>query len=334
VDRRAFVSTVALGLLAAPLAVEAQPAGRVHRVGFLASGSPVSDLLGPDPRSPLLKAFLVRLRELGYVYEQSLFIEVRSAEERADRLPVVASELVRLKVDVIVTSGAPAARAAMEATSTIPIVISGIPDPVERGMVTSLARPGGNVTGLSSDAGPEIDGKRLELLKEAVPAISRVACIALQSWWDDPWGKQTQAAARALGVTLFHVEVSSPDRFNDAFATITRQAANALFVRPTPVTFAHRKLIIDFAAKHRLPAMYLFREYVEAGGLMAYGVGRVELYRRAAEYVDRVLKGARPAELPIERPTKFDLMINLRTAKALRLTIPQSLLLRADQVIE
>jgi len=333
VYRRRFLLTSLAGVLAGPLVAESQ-AGKVYRIGILSGASPVSAMVGPNPASSSVSALLQRLRELGYVYGENLVTESRSAEGMPDRLPALAAELVRIPVDVIVASGPPTARAAQQATRTIPIVIAGMPDPVGSGLVDSLARPGGNVTGVSSAGGPEIVGKRLELLKEAAPRISRVTYIASQENWESPTGRHTQAAARALGVTLLHTEVSRPEQFPDAFATITRQRPNALLVQPSAANSVRRQLIADFAATRRLPAMYGFRDFVDAGGLMAYGQSIAELNRRAATYVDKILKGAKPADLPVEQATKFEFVINLKTAKALGLTIPPSLLLRADQVIE
>jgi putative tryptophan/tyrosine transport system substrate-binding protein len=312
--------------------VAAQQSAKVYRIGILTDHSPVSSMIGPEPSGPV-RALLQRLRELGYVYGQNLLTEPRSAEGQLDRVPGLAAELVRLKVDVIVSSGG-TARAARDATATIPIVMAGLPDPVGSGLVASLAHPGGNVTGLSSAVGPEITGKRLELLKEAVPRISRVAYVATKSDWESSPGERVRTAARALGIALLHVEVSRPDHFTDAFAVIARQRPSALLVQPSAVNYVHRRLIADFAAKQRLPAMYGFSDFADAGGLMAYGQSITELTRRAADYVDRILRGARPGDLPIEQPTKFALVINLKTAKALELTIPPALLLRAELVIE
>jgi putative tryptophan/tyrosine transport system substrate-binding protein len=332
-DRRRFLLTSLAGALAVPFAAGAQQAGRVYQIGILSGASPVSSMLGPDPISRSVRALLQRLQELGYVYGQNLHIEPRSAEGKPDRLPALATELVRIPVDVIVASGPPTVQAAQRATRTIPIVFAGMPDPVGSGLVSSLGRPGGNLTGLSSAGGPEIVGKRLELLKEAVPGISRVAYIATQQNWESPTGIHTQTAARALSVTLLHTEVTRPEQLPEAFAAIARQRPNALLVQPSAVNLVHQQLIAAFAAKQRLPAMYGFSEFVEAGGLMAYGQSGAELWRRAAGYVDKILKGAKPAELPVEQPTTFELIVNLKTAKALGLTIPPSLLLRADQVI-
>jgi putative ABC transport system substrate-binding protein len=332
-NRRTFVA-VLTALVSWPVTTEAQQAGRVNRIGILSGASPISEMVGPHPTSRSISALLQRLRELGYVYGQNLVTEPRSAEGMPDRLPALAADLVRLPVDVIVASSPPAARAAQQATQTIPIVFAGMPDPVGSGVVGGLAHPGGNVTGLSSAGGPEIVGKRLELLKEAVPKISRVAYLASRENWESPTGLHTQAAAQALGVTLLHMEVTRPEQLPGAFTAIRQQRPDALLVQPSAANLLRRQLIADFAATQRLPAMYGFRDFVEAGGLMAYGQSIAELYRRAANYVDKILKGAKPADLPVEQPTSYELVINAKAARALGLTIPPSLRLRADQVIE
>jgi putative ABC transport system substrate-binding protein len=327
--RRAFIGTLAGGLLAAPLAAEAQPAGKVYRIGYI-SNSPRNT---PEI-SRLHEAFRQGLRERGWVEGRNAVIEWRFAEGRMERFPDLAADLVRLKVDLIVTLGGPAARAAKQATKTIPIVAVAVSDPVGQGLVASLARPGGNVTGLAT-LFPELAVKRLGLLKEVLPGVSRVAVL-----WNaaNPGNmlilRGVQAAARTLGVTLQSREVRGPDDFEAAFAKMSREHPDALMILDDPLLFQYRASIVDFAAKKRLPTMHPFRESVEAGGLIAYSVNLAELNRRAAEYVDKILKGADPAELPIEQPTEFELLINLKTAKALGLTIPPSLLQRADQVIE
>ena len=328
-ERRTFLTLATGGLLAAPLAVEAQPAGKVYRIGYL-SNSPPNTL----EISRLHEAFRQGLRERGWVEGRNAVIEWRFAEGRMERFPDLAADLVRLKVDLIVTTGGPAARAAKQATTTIPIVAVAVSDPVGQGFVASLARPGGNVTGLAT-LFPELAVKRLGLLKEILPGVSRVAVL-----WNaaNPGGviilRGVQAAARTLGVTLQSREVRGPDDFEAAFAKMSRERHDALMILDDPLLFQYRASLVDFAAKKRLPTMHPFRESVEAGGLIAYSVNPAELNRRAAEYVDKILKGADPAELPIEQPTEFELVINLKTAKALGLTIPPSLLQRADQVIE
>jgi putative tryptophan/tyrosine transport system substrate-binding protein len=324
-DRRAFIGTLASGLLAAPLDAEAQPAREVHRIGFLHSGSPTSRLVD---------GFRQGLRELGWVEGQNVVIDYRFAEGRSEPLPDLAAELVRLKVDVIVAVGAPAARASKQATATIPIVGIALSDPVGQGLVASLKRPGGNVTG-SASLFPELAAKRLGLIKETLPGGSRVAVL-----WNaaNPGNtrqiEETKVAAEALGLRLRSFEVRGPDDFQGAFAAMTRARPEALLILADPLIFIYRTRIVDFAAKNQLPAMHPFTESVEAGGLMAYGVNLPELFRRAGLYVDKILRGTKPADLPIEQPTRFDLVINLKTAKVLGLTIPPSLLQRADQVIE
>ena len=327
---RLLVSLLLLGLLAAPLAAEAQPAGKVFRIGIL-SNIPLTDPRG----APLWGAFIEGLRELGYVEGQNTTIADRSSEGKYERLPDLAADLVRLKVDVIVVPAPQNAVAAMQATRTIPIVMASAGDPVESGLVDSLARPGGNVTGTTGNVGPEILGKRLELLKEAVPKVFRVALL-----WNPAnpssasYLGETKAAARSLGVQLQMLEARGPEELEGVFAAMTRERADALFVMPDGMFLLHRTRIAGLAAKQRLPTMFGGRDHVDAGGLMSYAASLREGFRRAATYVDKILKGAKPGDLPLERPTKFELVINLKTAKTLGLTIPQSLLMRADQVIE
>ena len=332
-DRRAFLATAA-GLLVVPLAAEAQPAGKVYRVGFIFTTSPVSEMTGPEPVHPLVRAFVQSLRALGYVEGQNLILERRSAEGRSERFGDIVTELVRLNADVIVTVGDAMARAAKAVTSTVPIVMASSLDPVGQGLVRSLARPGGNITGLTTLVGPDIEAKRLQLLREVVPGVARVAYLASKhdQEWDSPHGQRVRTAAQVLGVTLVMAEFR-PHQYTDAFALISRARAEALLVSATPTAFADRALIVEFATRTRLPSVFRFREAVELGGLMSYGNNAADIYRRAAVYVDKILKGAKPADLPIEQPTKFELVINLKTAKALGLTIPPSVLARADEVI-
>jgi putative ABC transport system substrate-binding protein len=329
VDRRRFLQTVTASLLAAPVVAEAQQAAKVARVGFLATN------LAANPHLP--EAFRQGLRDLGYVEGHNVAIEYRDAEGTLERLPALAAELVALRVDVIVAPGTPQALAAKQATRTIPIVFAVAGDSITDGLVTSLARPGGNVTGLSFLA-PELVGKHLEQLKQAVPGVSRVAVL----WQPGGFGERTEkdmlkeaeVAARALRVRLQVVEARGPADVARAFSDMTRAHAGALTVLGSSMFTSERRRLVDLAAKHRLPAVYPQREFVDVGGLMAYGPNVADLFRRAASYVDKILKGAKPGDLPIEQPTKFELVINLKTAKALGLTIPQSVLLRADQVIE
>jgi putative ABC transport system substrate-binding protein len=329
VNRRTFLGAMPLVILAAPLAAEAQQAAKVARIGYLSLN------LAGNPHTR--EAFLQGLRDLAYVEGRNVVIEYRDAEGKLERLPALAAELVTLTVDVIVAVSTPQVLAAKQATKTIPIVFASAADPVTSGLVTSLARPGGNVTGLSFLA-PELVGKRLEQLTQAVPGVTRVAVL----WQPGGHGERTakdmlkeaEAAARALGVRLRFVEVGGPADFDRAFADMTRAHADALTVLSSTLLFVERRRLVDLAAKNRLPAVYTSREYVDAGGLIAYGPALADLFRRAATYVDKILKGAKPADLPVEQPTKFELVINLKTAKALGLTIPQSLLGRADEVIQ
>ncbi len=329
--RRTFIGTLAAGLLAAPLAVEAQQAAKIARIGYLAF-----NLAGGDPRGR--EAFRQGLRDLGYVEGRNLLIEYRDAEGKPERFPVLAAELVALKVAVIVTTGGThAAQAAKQATTTLPIVFVSVGDPVGEGLVSSLARPGGNVTGLSVVV-PELVGKSLELLKQAVPRVSRVAILLKPDSMPDRARKErleaAEVAARALGVRLQVVEARGPENFDRAFSDMTGARTDALYVLATPVFEDQRRRLVDLAAKNRLPTVYSFKGWAQDGGLMSYGPDIADLSRRAATYVDKILKGAKPGDLPVEQPTKFELVINLKTAKALGLTIPQSLLQRADQVIE
>ena len=329
IDRRTFVAGTGAVLLAAPFAVEAQQATKVARIGYL-----VSDLV---TNLHLREAFLQGLRDLGYVEGRNVVIESRNAEGKSERLPVLAAELVALKVDVIAAQGTSAALAAKQATRTLPIVFGGVGDPVASGLVTSLARPGGNVTG-SSILNPELVGKCLEQVKQAVPGVSRVAVL----WQPGGLGERTsrdmlkraEVAAQALGVRLQVVEARGPENLDRAFSDMTRARAGALTVLPSGVFNNERRRLVDLAAQNRLPAVYPWRESVDAGGLMSYGPNTADSLRRAATYVDKILKGAKPGDLPVEQPTKFELVINLKTAKALGLTIPPSLLQRADEVIQ
>ena len=326
--RRAFVTVIAGGLLAPPLAALAQPAGRVPRIGWL--GGPTR-----ESADPFVREFQRGLRDLGWVEGQNIVIEWRFGGGRAEPLPGLAAELVRLHVDLIVAPSTPTIFAARNATKTIPIVMVAGGDPVGLGVVASLARPGGNTTGLTGTVGPEIAGKQLELLKEAVPKVSRMAVL----WNPTTPGnalalREAEIAARALRVELQLLEARRLDDLEGAFATMSAKRAGALLVLGDVMFTTHRIRLADLALKTHLPAIYGAREFVHEGGLMSYGANLSDNFRRAADYVDRILKGAKPGDLPIERSTKFDLVINLKTAKALGVTIPPSLLGRADQVIE
>src|SRR5437016_8908835 len=310
--RRQFLRTVSVGLLAAPFAFEAQQPGRVPRIGFLSVTS-------PSDRPPLLDAFRQGLRELRWVEGQNIVIDYRYAEGRVDRLPDLAAELVRLKVDLIVASaGTQAATAATTATETIPIVMIYVRDPVGTGLIASLARPGGNVTGVSGSAGLELFAKQLELLKETVPKIRRVAILSNPAnAYHQLAIREVTVAARSLGVQLQLLEARGPNEFDGAFAAMAKERVGALLVLSDGIFSSHRTRLADLAARSRPPAAYGNRESVEGGGLMSYGPSFLDFYRRAATYVDKILKGAKPAELPVERPTEFELVINMKTAKAL-----------------
>jgi putative ABC transport system substrate-binding protein len=322
-DRRDFVATLTGGLLAAPLVTEAQQAGKVYRVGFLRGGPPLE---------AYVEGLREGLRERGYVDGQNVVVEYRSTDGGFDQLPQLAEELVRSKVDIILASAAPAALAAKKTTASVPIVFVGIYDPVEIGLVPNLVRPGGNMTGLATNV-IDFAGKRLELLRGIVPKLRRVAVI-----WQpaNPSNanqlKGAQVAARTLGVQLMPVSVQEPNDFDSAFTTV--RGTDGVLMLESPFFTTHRARLAELALRSRLPAVYGQKEYVEAGGLISYGTDFQDLWRRAATYVDKILKGAKPGDLPVEQPTKFELVINLKTAKALGLTIPPALLQRADQVIE
>jgi putative ABC transport system substrate-binding protein len=324
-----LILTLALTIFTAPLTAEAQQATHVYRIGLLSGLFPSS---APNSR---VEAFRQGLRELGYVEGQNLVIESRYAEGRAERLPDLAAELVRLPVDVIVAAAIEPIRAAQHATRTIPIVMSASPDPVGNGFVDSLARPGGNITGLATLA-EELPGKRLELLKEMVPSSARIAVLANPA--DPTYAPKMHnlmGAAQALGLQLHIVEVRHADELDTAFAALTQERADALLVVEDGVVISSSLSgrIVDLAATRRLPAMYSGKFFVEAGGLMSYGASTPDIWRRAATYVDKILKGTKPADLPIEQPIKFEFVINLKTAQALGLTIPPTLLFQADAVI-
>ena len=327
-NRRSFISSVTLALLAAPLAAEGQPAGKVVRIGLL-------DYAASDPASAARwKAFREQLRGLGYVEGQNVVFEPRWGDGQVGRLPSLAAELVDAKVDILVTAGSEAALAAKQATNSIPIVMATGGDPVESGLVTGLAQPGGNVTGVISLIA-QLAGKRLELLKQLIPQASRIAILR------DPANHSSalslrgaESAAKSLGVVVQGVGVRGPRDFDAAFLAMKRARTDAVILAENTRFIADRRRIADLAVMHRLPMMVAAKEYAEAGGLISYGTDYPDLFRHAATYVDKILKGAKPGDLPIEQPTKFELVINLKTAKAIGLTIPPSLLGRADQVIQ
>ena len=326
--RDTVLALLALG--AAPLAAEAQQVAKVARIGYLSPNLAAS--------SHLRDAFLQGLRDLGYVEGRNVVIEYRDAEGKLEQLPALAAELVALKVDVVLAEGGTLGpRVAMQATTTIPIVIAAAGDPVGSGLVTSLARPGGNVTGLAG-VGSDLVGKCLELLKQAVPGVNRVAVLrqptALGERVAKDMLKAADVAAQTMGVQPQFIEARGPDEFARAFSDMSSARAGALTVLPSAMFLREHRRLVDLAAKNRLPAVYTSREFVDAGGLMSYGANQADLFRRAATYVDKILKGAKPGDLPVEQPTKFELVINLKTAKALGLTIPQSVLVHADEVIQ
>jgi len=320
---------LALNLFVAPLTAQAQAPGKVPRVGVLFYGfRPTSE---PEP---LVQAFADGLRGLGWVEGQNLLLEWRYAEGRTERYPALVAELMALKVDVLVAFSTPAALAAKQATSMIPTIMVAVSDPVGSGLVGSLARPGGNITGLSLLA-PELSAKRLDLFKQAMPRLARAAVL----WNTANAGmvlrfRETESASRALGVAIDSVGVQGPGDFETAFTTISKHRPDALLVLADTVTVAHRRRAIEFAAANRLPAIYESKQFTDDGGLMSYGLSMPDHFSRAAFFVDKIIRGAKPADLPVEQPTKFELVINLKTAKALGLTIPQSILIRADEIIQ
>jgi putative ABC transport system substrate-binding protein len=327
-DRRAFLG--ALALLAAPRAAEAQQAGKLHRIGILSHSAVSSELAGPEPQSVTSRALLRGLRELGYAYGEHFVTEVRGGEAKPERYRALAAELVHLRVDVIVASGGMLS-ALKRATSTIPIVMAASSDPVGEGLIQSLAHPGSNFTGLSHQI-VETTAKRLELLKELVPGAAPVAIIR-ERWNVLAW-RAAEAAARARGWKLLSLEVGDAGDLEGAFKAAADARVSAVLFLAAGAFFRHARRITELAARNRPPAMYTFRLHTEVGGLISYSSDLIAIWRRSAFFADRILKGAKPADLPIEQPTKFELVINLKTAKALGLTIPPSLLLRADQVIE
>jgi putative tryptophan/tyrosine transport system substrate-binding protein len=326
-DRRTFIGVVAGGILAAPLGAVAQPVGKAIRIGRLSPLSAEADM-------PLLAAFRRGMRDLGWVERENFFIETRYADGNPNRLSEIAAELVRQRVDVILVGSNPGALAAKNAAGAIPIVMVTTADPVSGGLVASLARPSGNLTGVTA-LGQGLSAKRLELLKEAVPGVTRVAVLTNPASPNtEAFVKESAVIGRALGIQLQLVGAHDASEFETAFATMASKHAGGLMVLADVTFITHRKRIVELAAMSRIPAVYGEREFVDAGGLMFYGASLIDMYRRAAVYVDKILKGTKPADLPVEQPTKFELIINLKTAKALGLTIPQPLLLRADEVIQ
>jgi putative ABC transport system substrate-binding protein len=326
-DRRTFVGTLGGSLLAASLAAGAQSAKKIYRIGFLEAGAAAVNL-------HFLQAFESGLREFGYVDGNNVVIDARWAEGQADRFPKLLAELVALKPEVIVVASTLGAVAAKKVVTSIPIVFVGVSDPLDMGLVASLARPGGNMTGISRVFGEGLIGKALQVLKDIVPDASRIAILWNASGEVEPRLKEAQAAVRMLGMTPLPIDVRGPSDFDAAFARMRKQRADAVMVVTDPLTLRHRETIVNLAAANRIPAVYEFAEFARAGGLVAYSASVPALFARAAMYVDKILKGTKPADLPVEQPTKFELVINLKTAKTLNLAIPQPLLLRADEVIQ
>jgi putative ABC transport system substrate-binding protein len=325
--RRAFMVFLASGMTVWPLGIYAQQSQKIFRVGVLLPGTPASFSLRT-------KAFLDGLRELGYVEGATIAFEWKWGQDRVETLSELAADLARSHVDVIITGGTSAAKALKAATPTIPIVVAIVSDPVAAGLVNNLARPGGNLTGFSIVA-PELGGKRLELLKEVVPDVSSVAVLLnTRNPQSQIELKEMRTAAQAMRLQLYPIEISTEDGLEDAFAAMNKAAVQALVVLTDPILFSQRKRTVDLANRNRLPAVYFFQGFAEEGGLMSYGPSDTDLFRRAAGYVDRILKGTKPGDLPIEQPTKFDLFVNLKAANMVGVTIPESFLLRADKVIE
>jgi len=333
--RREFITVLGGAAIAFPHAARTQQPMKMHRVGFVAVGAPVPDLVGVDPVNPAARGFVHGMRALGYIEGGNLVLEWRSAEGRSERIPRIIEELLLLKVDVIVTVTNPMTRVAKEMTRTVPIVMTSSANPVEAGLIESLAHPGGNVTGLANNAGEsEILAKRVQLLKELIPDMSRVTFLESdEESAADQELSAFKAATQALGVQVLLERYKSSD-YAEAFARITNARPDGLLVGASSANYANRRMIVDFAAKNRLPAIYGSRDNVDLGGLISYGDDTEKRFGRAAGYVDRILKGAKPADMPVERPTKFVLAINLKTAKALGLAVPPLLLARADEVIE
>jgi putative ABC transport system substrate-binding protein len=323
-DRRRFLLTSLAGAMAVPLAAEAQPAGKAYRIGVLTLVSAPS----------YEEVFRQSLKERGYIEGQNLILDIARANGKAELLPELAQGLLDRRVDLIVTVSNDATAAAKRATTTVPIVMAAVGDPERRGLVASLSRPGGNVTGLTLDPGSEIVGKMMELLRQAAPKVSRVAFVTSADSGLPIWTQHAATAAKTLGIEVRRFLISDPQRISEVLDDITREKQDALLLSTSALVFSVRRLILDFAMTNRMPGVYPFRPYANDGGLLTYGVDLTDLFRRSVIYVDKILKGIKPGDLPVEQPTKFELVINLKTAKALGLTIPPSLLARADQVIE
>ena len=329
--RDAVLVLCALG--AAPRIISAQQMQKTYRVGWILNTAPTAEIVGPESKNFGVRIMLRELRTFDYVEGKNLILDRVSAEGHPERYPEIAAELVRRKSDVIIVPGSEAAVATKKATVTVPIVMATVLEPVKYGLVASLARPGGNFTGLAADATPETEGKRLEYLRTLMPGLSRVSYLASKWIWEGPFGEAIRLAAPALGIQLLFAE-HSPADLKATFAKIADQRPNALLIANSPDVFSQRQQIINFALKARLPALYPYAEMADAGGLMSYGWNLEHLYHQVVGYVDKILKGAKPGELPVEQPTVYELVINLKTARAIGITIPPSILIRADRVIE
>jgi ABC-type uncharacterized transport system substrate-binding protein len=332
VRRRQFITLLGGAAAGWPLAARAQQAGKVNRVALIFTTSPVSEMTGPEPVHPVARSFVQGLRALGYLEGHNLVLEHRSAGGKFERFPEIIRELVATKIDVIVTVTNAMTRAAMDVTRTVPIVMAYSVSPVEHHLVESLGRPGGNVTGLTMNVGSAIPGKQLQLLREFLSRISRVAHLYSREELAEE-AQSAETAGRELGIKVLRAE-HTPTDYNDAFALIRRERPDAMIVGASAANVANRHLILEFAAQERLPALYASREFVNAGGLISYGVELADLFQRAAGYVDKILRGAKPADLPVEQPIKFELVINLKTARALGLDVPDRVLALADEVVE
>ncbi len=329
--RRAFL--VAICVLPLGRLAWAQPAKPMYRIGVVLTTSPVAEMLGPEPAHPRLRAFVREMRRLGYSEGSNLILDRRSAEGKFERFGEILAELLRLKPDLLVTLGGPMALAAKKLTGSVPILALGVADPVGMGVVASLARPGGNITGTTATAGPELSAKRLEMLKDALPALSKIAYLGQKHDWDASHGKAARAAAQTLGLTMTLAE-AQPTDYSAGLAVIRRERPDAVFVGDQFPAWVNRHAIVESLNGLRIPNSHAYGESVEIGGLMSYATFADDAWTRAAAYVDKILKGAKPADLPIEQPTRFELVVNLKTARALGIVIPQSFLLRADRVIE
>jgi putative ABC transport system substrate-binding protein len=330
--RRAFVAGMAAAVTVPRLA-QAQQSGKVYRVGAILTTTPIAEMEGPDPIHLPFRAFVHTLRKMGYIEGRNLILDRRSAEGAFERIADIAAELISYEPDALMAVSSVVVQRARRVTSTVPIVqVTGY-DPVAMGLAQSVAGSGTNVTGLTTTPAPDVEAKRLQLLTELVPKATRIAFLGMKSDWDSSWGRRVRDAARALRVTIFYAE-HQPNTYEHAFAVIERERANAVYLAANAPNWQHRRLIAGFAQRNGLPTTSALRDYAEVGGLMSYGFDVLDNFRRAAGYIDKILKGVSPGELPIEQPRKFAFVINLKTAKALGLTIPQSLLARADEVIE